>query len=317
MEGLPQGARTAPSGAHVDLTQCLPDEIVARILAIASRNTRASKVCMLTRVCRRWRRLLNKPPFKAWRESQFLWWRHSRAPSALVGVLEVLPDINTLPAGLWWPRPPHIDSSLWGPHTLTFEKDRGFQAVELELVGLCRDSLRTLMGGHPEAAEAALAICPLLRTLEVSALGNCVVRGFVEHTRVGLPAIDELPGLNKVGHCKLPPGDSPTGRMLVQALRSIRIEGTLEGVLRSLAALGCQRLESLSCWLCLVKGHSRGDDLLSDSRMLAKGLCPLRTLTGCLVEAMMLTAFAKTDWQASGRARSPGASGWFWSRALH
>eukprot|EP00727_Mastigamoeba_balamuthi_P003540 m51a1_g13183 hypothetical protein (222) ;mRNA; r:168-2049 len=130
--------------------------------------------------------------------------------------------------------------------------DRGFQAVELELVGLCRDSLRTLEGGHPEAAQAALATCPLLRSLDVSALDNCVVRGFVERARAGLPAIDELPGLNKVNDCELPPGDSPEGRMLAHALRSIKIEGALEKVLRSLVALGCQRLEHLSCWLCLA-----------------------------------------------------------------
>eukprot|EP00727_Mastigamoeba_balamuthi_P014590 m51a1_g9756 hypothetical protein (497) ;mRNA; r:1610756-1612246 len=313
MEELPPGARTAPSGAHVDLTQCLPDEIVARILAITSRNTRVSEVCVLTRVCRRWHRLLNRPPFEAWRETEFLWRRHSRAPSALVGLLDVLPDIDTLPAGLWRPRPPHIDPSLWGPHTLVFEKDRGFQAVELELVGLCRDSLRTLEGGHPEAAQAALATCPLLRSLDVSALDNCVVRGFVERARAGLPAIDELPGLNKVNDCELPPGDSPEGRMLAHALRSIKIEGALEKVLRSLVALGCQRLEHLSCWLCLVKWRSRSDELLRDARMLAEGLCPLRRLTTDLVEVTMLTAFAEDERQA----RSLRFLTWRNYRAVH
>eukprot|EP00727_Mastigamoeba_balamuthi_P014592 m51a1_g9758 hypothetical protein (374) ;mRNA; f:1614050-1616215 len=296
MEGQP-GARTAPAGAHVDLTECLPDDVVARIFAHVGQSANASEVCELSRVCRRWRRLLSRPPFEAWRATYCSWSVPSRVPSALVGTLYFSYHIDTLPAGLWRPRPPHIDPSLWGPHTLAFE-NLGPVDVALELVGLCRDSLRTLEGGHPEAAQAALATCPLLRSLEVSALDDCVVRGFVERARAGLPAIDELPGINEVGDCALPPGDSPAGRMLARALRSVHIEGAFEEALRSLVALGCQRLEHLSCWLCLVEGNDSGDDLLRDSRTLAEGLCPLRTLKAEEVEAPMLTAFAEAERQA-------------------
>eukprot|EP00727_Mastigamoeba_balamuthi_P003541 m51a1_g13184 hypothetical protein (103) ;mRNA; r:2092-2443 len=63
---------------------------------------------------------------------------------------------------------------------------------------------------------------------------------------------------------------------------------------RSLVALGCQRLESLSCWLCLAEGHVSGADLLGDARMLAEGLCPLHMLEIEDAEAPMLKAFAET-----------------------
>eukprot|EP00727_Mastigamoeba_balamuthi_P014589 m51a1_g9755 hypothetical protein (189) ;mRNA; f:1608170-1608964 len=81
--------------------------------------------------------------------------------------------------------------------------------------------------------------------------------------------------------------------MLTQVLRSVHIKGTLEEALHSLVALGCQHLKSLSCWLCLVKGHDSSDDLLSDVQMLAEGLCLLRTLKAKEIKSLQCLEWRK------------------------
>eukprot|EP00727_Mastigamoeba_balamuthi_P003668 m51a1_g13299 hypothetical protein (459) ;mRNA; f:648-2101 len=286
--------RAAPAGANVDLTEWLPDDIVAHILAIASRGAQASDVCSFTRVCHRWRRHCNAFPFVAWRDAEFRWRLPSRAPSALVGVLTVSHHVDRVSAGLWRPRPPGIDPSLWGPHTLVLDFSVD-EKVALELVKACRDSLRVLKGAPENAAAQALATCPLLAILDISTLGFGVWSGFAERARAGLPAISELPGENELCEGVLPPRGSPEGAMIAEALRRVRIECVPDETLQSFVELGCQRLEEMTVVVRIGEDELEGEDLSREARRLAESVGPLQVLEVEQMTVPLLEGFASVD----------------------